>query len=62
MQQVIRCPNCGSPNYSDQKFCGACGAGLITGCPNCGANLDPGAKFCTDCGTKLPAGKKQGKL
>jgi hypothetical protein len=59
MQQVIRCPNCGSPNYSDQKFCGACGAGLITGCPNCGASIDPGAKFCGSCGAQLSGGMPQ---
>jgi hypothetical protein len=56
MQQVIRCPNCGSPNYSDQKFCGACGASLITGCPNCGSSIDPGAKFCGNCGAQLSGG------
>ncbi|MEJ2739707.1 MAG: zinc-ribbon domain-containing protein [Dehalococcoidia bacterium] len=53
MQQIIRCPNCGTPNTPGQRFCGACGANLPAGCPNCGAENDPGAKFCGNCGAQL---------
>ena len=39
MQQMTRCPNCGSPNAMGQKFCGICGAALTACCPNCGAGI-----------------------
>ena len=50
MQQVIRCPNCGSPNPPGQRFCNVCGANMASGCPNCGAPLDPASRFCGNCG------------
>ncbi len=59
MQQIIRCPNCGSPNSFGQSFCGACGARLVTGCPNCGSSIDPGARFCGSCGAQLSGGVQQ---
>jgi len=60
MQQIIRCPNCGTPNTPGQRFCGACGANLPAGCPNCGAENDPGAKFCGNCGAQLLGDVQQG--
>jgi len=59
------CPNCGSENPKEGRFCGNCGsprpavkenkpvaapAGL---CPKCGAPLVEGAVFCGNCGCRL---------
>ncbi len=55
MQQISRCPNCGSDNAYGQKFCGTCGTPLASGCPNCGAEIDAGSRFCGNCGAQLPA-------
>jgi hypothetical protein len=60
MQQIIRCPNCGSPNTPGQRFCGTCGANLPAGCPNCGAENDPDARFCGNCGAQLLGDFQQG--
>lgn len=59
MQQIVNCPNCGSPNAPGQKFCGACGGQLPVGCPNCGAGIEPGARFCGNCGAQLPGMQQQ---
>ncbi|MBP5174113.1 MAG: zinc-ribbon domain-containing protein [Clostridia bacterium] len=49
------CPGCGEKNPAKMKFCGFCGAKMLTKkiCPNCGAENDPKMKFCGECGTKL---------
>jgi hypothetical protein len=59
MQQVIMCPNCGTPNAPGQKFCGVCGGTLGSSCPNCGAMIEPGGVFCGNCGAQMP-GQQQG--
>ncbi len=54
-QATTRCPNCGTENPANSKFCNNCGAKL-TGtvkCPTCGTENPPGAKFCSNDGTKL---------
>lgn len=50
-----KCPKCGASVPQGQKFCGECGASMVTAnkCPNCGAENEPGMKFCGECGTKL---------
>jgi class 3 adenylate cyclase/tetratricopeptide (TPR) repeat protein len=48
------CPNCGTNNPADRKFCGECGTALALLCPNCGAPNEPRFKFCGECGTPLP--------
>ena len=35
------------------KFCGQCGAPLVSTCPSCGAANPPGHKFCGQCGALL---------
>ena len=50
------CPNCGTENPADKRFCGDCGVPLASGCPTCGATNAPGKRFCGDCGTALVAG------
>ncbi len=52
---TTRCPNCGTENPANSKFCNNCGAKL-TGtikCPTCGTENPAGAKFCSNDGTKL---------
>lgn len=55
----VICPECGNKNNSNMKFCGNCGAGLITKmvCPHCGAELPAGMKFCGNCGKSLTSNK-----
>lgn len=53
MQQAMRCPSCGSQSAPGQRFCGTCGATLVTNCPNCGACVPPGYRFCGTCGAGL---------
>jgi membrane protease subunit (stomatin/prohibitin family) len=52
---TIACPNCGTANSADAKFCNNCGTKLqgTTACPNCGHENPAGSKFCNNCGTKL---------
>lgn len=50
----IPCPECGSQNAPNAKFCTECGAKQGKAlCANCQSELAPGAKFCTECGTKV---------
>ena len=58
----IRCPKCGATNSTSMKFCGSCGAKLVSTivCPHCGKEILAGTKFCGECGkplgkTKCPA-------
>ncbi len=54
-QATIRCPNCGTENPANAKFCSNCGtkfAGTVK-CPTCGTENPAGAKFCSSDGTKL---------
>jgi membrane protease subunit (stomatin/prohibitin family) len=52
---TVKCPNCGTMNPPDAKFCNNCGQKLSAQikCPNCGAMNPPDAKFCNSCGQKL---------
>jgi hypothetical protein len=56
MQQMSRCPNCGSPIAAGQRFCGACGAMQSTACAYCGNPVDPGTRFCPNCGAAVGGG------
>lgn len=56
----ITCPNCGTQNSPDTKFCGNCGAKVEVpappsgnACPNCGIQNPEGTKFCGGCGNKM---------
>src|SRR6266481_8620547 len=51
----MRCSRCGGDCPADAKFCGQCGAALISGCPSCGAANPPHHKFCGQCGAPLAA-------
>jgi membrane protease subunit (stomatin/prohibitin family) len=51
-QTTVACPQCGTANAADAKFCSNCGTALgPKHCTNCGAELPSDAKFCSDCGT-----------
>jgi predicted ATPase/class 3 adenylate cyclase len=49
----MTCTACGTHNEAGRKFCGECGARLVTACPSCGAPNAPTVKFCGECGTAL---------
>jgi len=61
-----RCPNCGSPNISEDMVCESCGsklmyspkgvlmlAGVTKVCPECGFANSEKTRFCGKCGKKL---------
>ena len=52
-----RCPQCGTDNQDNAKFCNECGYRFpqqMT-CPDCGAPVEPGVKFCSNCGHSFVA-------
>jgi membrane protease subunit (stomatin/prohibitin family) len=50
----LTCPQCGTQNAANTKFCTECGTKLGKAtCANCHAELSPGAKFCSECGQKV---------
>lgn len=51
----MKCPNCGSDNPSNTKFCGECGAPLSLVCAVCGKSNPAHHKFCSECGSALSA-------
>ena len=56
--RVFKCPHCGKPVATDQKFCGLCGQDVSAEaskfCPNCGSENPDNASFCVCCGAPLP--------
>ncbi len=54
-----KCPDCGSENRLDAKFCTQCGSAFAQQdakpilCSNCGEENPASAKFCSDCGQAL---------
>jgi class 3 adenylate cyclase len=49
----MQCSRCQHDNPTGQKFCGECGARLVSACPSCGFANPPGQKFCGECGVSL---------
>lgn len=50
MARGVACPQCGTINDPDAKYCASCGALLqMETCPNCGSEIDPEADFCESC-------------
>ena len=51
----MNCLSCNHENPDGVKFCGECGAALVTevNCPSCGSANPPGVKFCHECGAAL---------
>jgi class 3 adenylate cyclase len=61
---VKPCPNCGTINEDDARFCVSCGSSVVPACPLCGAEVPAGARFCPACGSELepeavPAGQER---
>ncbi len=49
------CPNCGTENDAQRKFCTECATPLTARCSNCGTINPPAAKFCGECAHPLSA-------
>lgn len=50
MARGVVCPQCGTVNDPEAKYCASCGALLqMDTCPNCGSEIDPEADFCEVC-------------
>ena len=47
------CPQCGTKNPKNRKFCRSCGSPLVVPCPACGSQESAGTKTCTGCGADL---------
>ncbi|MFZ0891482.1 MAG: zinc ribbon domain-containing protein [Thermoplasmata archaeon] len=53
--ESTRCPQCGAPMTSADKFCRGCGAPRSDrSCPRCRQVAQPGDTFCGNCGSALP--------
>ena len=50
---TMKCAQCGAEGPTGMKFCGQCGAPLVSTCPSCGADNPPEHKFCGHCGSPL---------
>jgi hypothetical protein len=59
------CPSCGAAVSPGLKFCGNCGAVLVSrvaqppqgaSCPSCGSQVAPGTQFCGECGKPIAPG------
>ena len=63
---TMKCAQCGAESPAGMKFCGQCGAPLVSTCPSCGADNPPEHKFCGHCGSPLvssaPAGVPSSSL
>lgn len=51
----MRCPNCGTENQRERRFCAQCGAPVGIQCPTCGFVNEPEANFCGGCGQAVKA-------
>ncbi|MBE7186988.1 adenylate/guanylate cyclase domain-containing protein [Jatrophihabitans endophyticus] len=52
---MVACASCGTGNPDGHRFCGDCGAELVTICPACGTPSPPTQRFCGACGAALGA-------
>src|SRR5262252_3435059 len=50
---TVKCAPCSAENPAGMKFCGHCGALLVSTCPFCGADNPPAHKFCGHCSSLL---------
>jgi len=54
---AVRCPDCGSTNDKENKFCSSCGFKLLPDtagrCPQCSASNPISNIFCDECGARL---------
>lgn len=52
-KNVVNCPDCGTANDVDSKYCKECGKPLRKVCPYCNADVNNDSKFCPKCGRSL---------
>ena len=57
---TMKCARCGAESPAGMKFCGQCGARLVSTCPSCGADNPPDHKFCGHCGSPLVSSARAG--
>src|SRR6516165_11334562 len=55
---TMKCAQCGAESPAGMKFCGQCGAPLVSTCPSCGADDPPEHKFCGHCGSPLVSSER----
>src|SRR6516165_9006363 len=55
---TMKCAQCGAESPAGMKFCGQCGAPLVSTCPSCGADNPPTHKFCGHCGNPLVSSER----
>ncbi|MEA2461612.1 MAG: hypothetical protein QOH90_1789, partial [Actinomycetota bacterium] len=48
----MNCPNCGTENRDEARFCQGCGTTFAVTCPN-GHPVSPTARFCDQCGSPV---------
>jgi class 3 adenylate cyclase/tetratricopeptide (TPR) repeat protein len=58
----MKCPRCQHETFPTMKFCGECGARLVTACSACGTSNAASQKFCGECGTPLDQTAAVGKF
>ena len=49
----MRCSRCHADNLAGMRFCGGCGAPLLSACPSCRAANPPENRFCGECGAPI---------
>lgn len=61
MSLTSQCVGCGASNRTGARFCGDCGAALVSElrCGSCGVANRPGHRFCDECGTPLESTANQ---
>src|SRR5262252_5706315 len=57
---TVKCAPCSAENPAGMKFCGQCGAPLVSTCQSCGADNPPEHKFCGHCGSPLVSSASAG--
>src|SRR6516162_4224695 len=50
---TMKCAQCGAESPTGMRFCGQCGAPLVSTCRSCGADNPPEHKFCGHCASPL---------
>src|SRR5262245_18846622 len=52
----MTCASCSAESPAGNKFCGECGAALVTVCAACDSRNPPTNRFCGECGARLESG------